>query len=181
MSPITRALLGYRVSLLNALPLKLLGQCVYLFVFGALALAANMALAVEPQPAGALALVPHHAAATVENIERAVVWYRDVLGFTVVERGERGPSKIPYAELKIPGYGIGLVQFPGTKRPDNEERPNHPVWLHIVFSVTQIAEAKRVLEKRGATVHANERDGRIQSLLLKDSEGNEIEIVPATP
>lgn len=140
------------------------------------------ALAAEsPALAGKLTLVPHHITATVENIDRAVAWYHDVLGFEIAERGERGPSKIRYAEMKIPGFGVGLVQFPGTTRPEKSERPTHPIWLHIVFAVPDIAAAKRTLEKRGVMLRAAEHDGQIAMLTFNDSEGNEIEIVPATP
>lgn len=129
----------------------------------------------------ALQLVPHHATATVEDIDRAVAWYRDVLGFKVAERGARGPSKIKFAELTIPGYGIGLVQFPGTTRLAEDVRVTHPIWMHIVFSVPDMAGAKRLLEQRGVALRTNERDGRIQALTFKDSEGNQIELVPAAP
>jgi len=127
-----------------------------------------------------LMLAAHHATATVEDIDRAVAWYGDVLGFEVVERGVRGPEKIRYAELKIPGYGIGLVQFPGTTRSESKQRPMHPIWLHIVFSVPDIAAAKHLLAQRGVVLRSVEHGGRIQVLTLNDSEGNEIEIVPAT-
>src|ERR1041385_3227608 len=64
------------------------------------------------QPANPLELKPHHATAAVADLDRAVRWYEQMLGFKVLDRGDR-PNGMKFADLELPGYGIGLVQKTG--------------------------------------------------------------------
>jgi catechol 2,3-dioxygenase-like lactoylglutathione lyase family enzyme len=123
-----------------------------------------------------LRLKPDHATATVIDIDRAVHWYEDMLGFTVVNRGDR-PNGMRFADLAIAGFGIGLVQNAGAPAPSaNGGRSG---WIHIVFSVPDPARAFATLKSRGAdvTMRGNPAPAQITTFLLHDSEGNEIEIV----
>ena len=127
-------------------------------------------------PPNPLQLKPDHATATVTDIDRAVRWYQNTLGFTVVNRGDR-PNGMRFADLEIPGFGIGLVQNAGSPAPvANGARSG---WIHIVFSVPDPASAYATLEARGAdvTTRGSIQASRITTFLLHDSEGNEIEIV----
>jgi len=122
-----------------------------------------------------LQLKPDHATAAVVDVDRAVRWYQDMLGFKVVNRGER-PNGTRFADLEIPGYGIGLVQNPGTPPASTGGRSG---WVHIVFSVPDPARAFATLKATGAEVstRGNPPPAQITTFLLHDSEGNEIEIV----
>jgi len=122
-----------------------------------------------------LQLRPDHATAAVADLDRAVRWYQDTLGFTVLNRGER-PNGSRFADLGIPGYGIGLVQNPGTPPATTGARSG---WVHIVFSVPDPARAFATLKSHGAdvTTRGNTAPAQITTFLLHDSEGNEIEIV----
>jgi glyoxylase I family protein len=122
-----------------------------------------------------LQLRPDHATAAVADLERAIRWYQDVLGFTIVNRGER-PNGSRFADLEIPGYGIGLVQNPGTSPSTTGARSG---WIHIVFAVPDPARAFANLKSRGAdvTTRGNPAPAQITTFLVHDSEGNEIEIV----
>ncbi len=122
-----------------------------------------------------LQLKPHHATAAVADLDRAVRWYQQMLGFTVMDRGDR-PNGMRFADLALPGYGIGLVQNPGAPAPSGEARSG---WVHIVFSVPDPAAAYQQLKAKGAnvTVRGNPSPAQITTFLLHDSEGNEIEIV----
>jgi len=122
-----------------------------------------------------LQLKPDHSTAAVTDLDRAVRWYQDMLGFRVVNRGER-PNGARFADLEIPGYGIGLVQNPGASPPPAAGRSG---WIHIVFSVPDPARAFATLKAKGAAVstRGNRPPAQITTFLLHDSEGNEIEIV----
>jgi catechol 2,3-dioxygenase-like lactoylglutathione lyase family enzyme len=122
-----------------------------------------------------LQLKPHHATAAVADLDRAVRWYQQVLGATVMNRGER-PNGMRFADLQLPGFGIGLVQNPGPPPPSTATRSG---WIHIVFSVPDPAAAYAALKARGADVSArgNPPPAQVTTFLLHDSEGNEIEIV----
>lgn len=125
-------------------------------------------------PQNPLQLKPHHATAAVADLDRAVRWYQQMLGFAVVDRGDR-PNGARFADLSLPGYGIGLVQSPGTPPPADARSG----WIHIVFSVPDPASAYQQLKARGAnvSVRGNPAPAQMATFLLHDSEGNEIEIV----
>ena len=139
-----------------------------------LVVAASSPLVAQSSP-NPLQLKPHHATAAVVDLDRAVRWYQQMLGFKVIDRGDR-PNGSRFADLELPGYGIGLVQNPGPPPPGNAGRSG---WIHIVFSVPDPAGAYQTLKTRGAdvSVRGNQAPAQITTFLLHDSEGNEIEIV----
>jgi catechol 2,3-dioxygenase-like lactoylglutathione lyase family enzyme len=126
-----------------------------------------------PNPFG---LKPHHATASAADIDRAVRWYQEVLGFKVVNRGDR-PNGTRFADLEIPGFGIGLVQNPGSASAIGGAVRTG--WIHIVFSVRDSQAAYTTLRGRGVdiSVRGNPPPTQITTFLIHDSEGNEIEIV----
>jgi catechol 2,3-dioxygenase-like lactoylglutathione lyase family enzyme len=137
-------------------------------------------LAVQPSLAAdalnPLHLRPHHLTARVWDIDRAARWYHDMLGFQIGRRGEHGDVK--FAELSIPGFGIALIKEPSTGPRPAEPNAGVPRWLHIVFSVPNLDVAYRYLEAKGASLAARKSpDGHVQSFLITDSEGNEVEII----
>ena len=140
---------------------------------------AYMAFALPDNP---LRLRGNHVTASVKDIDRAVKWYQEVLGFTLAERGNRGNGMMQFAELKIPGFGVALVwlrDVPSAPAPAAAPM-NGTGWLHLVFTVPDVALAYRQLKQRGADVYL--RPGQptapLTAFLLHDSEGNEIEIMP---
>ena len=123
-----------------------------------------------------LHLRPHHATARVWDIDRAARWYHDMLGFQIGQRGQHGDVK--FVELSIPGFGIALIKEPSTGPQPAEPSAGVPRWLHMVFSVPSLNTAYRALEAKGGTLAARKSpDGHIQSVLITDSEGNEVEII----
>jgi catechol 2,3-dioxygenase-like lactoylglutathione lyase family enzyme len=134
-----------------------------------------------------LQLKPHHATAAVADLDRAIRWYEQMLGFKVVNRGER-PNGMRFADLGIAApalrdgasagqvFGIGLVQNPATP---SQPAPARSGWIHIVFSVPDPARAFATLKSSGAdiTVRGNPAPAQITTFLLHDIDGNEIEIV----
>jgi len=98
------------------------------------------------------------------------------VGFKVVNRGDR-PNGTRFADLEIPGFGIGLVQSPGASSPSTNAARSG--WVHIVFSVPEPARAHALLKARGADVstRGNTPPADVTTFLVHDSEGNEIEIV----
>ena len=123
-----------------------------------------------------LGLKPHHATAAAADVDRAVKWYQDVLGFTLINRGSRQNGATQFADLEVPGFGIGLIQ---TGRATSAAAAGASGWVHIVFSVPDPDRAYTLLKMRGAevTVRPNAPPGPIKTFLIHDSEGNEIEIV----
>lgn len=143
---------------------------------------AYSAAATQP-PSAILPLLPHHATASVQDLDRAIAWYQSKLGMTLSSRGERPDTHMRFAELAMPGYGIGLVQFPrraatpGAATASPPGPPAAPAWLHIVFSTPDLAAAKEYFEGLGVQVEARSNNGKLTALEIRDSEGNEIELV----
>jgi len=133
--------------------------------------------AVAVPPANPLGLRPHHITASVANLARATAWYQQMLGFAVRERGSHG--EVQFVELSIPGFGVALVEEAGPHSPVDTTPSGAPHWLHIVFSVPHPDAAYRLLKSKGAQVSTREdaASGPVHSFLVKDSEGNEIEIL----
>lgn len=132
----------------------------------------NVAAADNP-----LRLRAHHITASVADMQRAIQWYQSVLGFELKERGSHG--EMQFAVLGIPGFEIALVR-------DHEQLPTVPTdpsvsprWVHMVFSVPDPNKLFHELKGRGAGpyTHGNNTSEPAKSFLLRDSEGNEIEIV----
>ena len=130
--------------------------------------------------ANPLHLRAHHIMASVADLDRAAVWYQSMLGFTVVERGQHGA--LAFVELAAGDFGVALVKNPSTSGTTNE-RTNIPHWVHIVFAVPDPNATYRLLQSKGATVSTRDdvARGPVRSFLIKDSEGNEIEIVGESP
>jgi len=144
--------------------------------------AAAVLPAVAAEPANPLQLEAHHITAAVTDIDRAVKWYSEVLGFRLMQRGERNGGAFRFAELEIPGFGVALVQLAGAQVAPVTDKPQAPDWVHIVFAVPDPQAAYDALKARGADVYTRgPATPPITTFLLHDSEGNEIEIVAAGP
>ena len=127
-----------------------------------------------------LGLQPHHITASVQDLDRAIWWYQDMLGFRLVERGSRMNGAMQFAELTLPGFGVALVKNASASPPAAATDNAGPHWIHMVFSAPDPGKTYALLKARGAVVATRDAaGGPIHSFLLHDSEGNELEIVAA--
>jgi catechol 2,3-dioxygenase-like lactoylglutathione lyase family enzyme len=132
------------------------------------------------QPDNPLHLRPHHITASVSDLDRATAWYQRMLGFTVKSRGKHGD--VAFVELAVAGFGIALIHAP-TTAGSASERLDAPRWVHIVFTVPDTDATYHALLSKGAAVGTRENPtpNPVRSFLVKDSEGNEIEILGGSP
>jgi catechol 2,3-dioxygenase-like lactoylglutathione lyase family enzyme len=116
--------------------------------------------------------------ARVEDIDRAVGWYRDMLGFAVGERGVTPNGVMKFAYLHLPTFGVSLVEVDAPAPVVEGEGHAVPSWVHPVLEVSDPDQLYRTLEAQGAAVFTRGPAGSdpITTFLVKDSEGNEIEI-----
>jgi len=129
-------------------------------------------------PTALTGLVPEHVTISVENPNRESEWYVRVLGFTVAPHSDTDPDFLNW-HLSIPGYRIDLIKYKGSARP----APANPLylkqgWIHIAFSVPDMAAAWKGLQALNTDVAANNKDakGIPTRLVVHDPEGNEVEI-----
>lgn len=138
-----------------------------------LPLTTAMAQAAKQNP---LALVPDHATISVADLAKERDWYTRVLGFRQIDHIERGPD-FAICMMGIPGYRIDLVWQRGSSRSKRAVGDFEQGWRHIVFRTTILdQDYRRLLALQTDVIADRNSNSAITRLLLRDPEGNEVEI-----
>jgi glyoxylase I family protein len=113
----------------------------------------------------------HHVSLVVADTERALAFYRDVLGIAVTARPDLG---YPGAWLVVGGRQIHLLELPN---PDPVAgRPRHVGHdRHLALTVDDLAACADRLTRAGRDFMRS-RSGRA-ALFCRDPDGNGIEII----
>lgn len=113
-----------------------------------------------------------HASVLVADTQRALGFYRDVLGMRVLP--ERPDLGYPGAWLAVGEQQIHLLQLPN---PDPVTgRPAHGGWdRHTAIRVRDLAAVKVALERAGVSYTVS-RSGRA-ALFCRDPDGNALELI----
>jgi catechol 2,3-dioxygenase-like lactoylglutathione lyase family enzyme len=121
----------------------------------------------------------HHATASVGDLNRAIKWYQEKLGFKVAMRRKLGEDG-EIAWMTTPTLRIDLIQRKGSaKGPTSKDHMLVQGWGHIVFAVPDADRAYAILKSRGVELPepvATNETLHIKSALFPDSEGNWLEI-----
>jgi catechol-2,3-dioxygenase len=126
-----------------------------------------------------LQLTSDHVTLSVADIDKEAAWYHDVLGFKEYKRGGHGTNTLD-CHLNIPGvYRIDLFQQQGSARhttPGSGFREQG--YTHILFKTAiNLDTVNQQLIAKNATVVADkDKNGSVTNILVRDPEGNEIEI-----
>lgn len=137
------------------------------------------------------ALRAHHTGVTVTDLDRAVEFYRDVLGLDVLDRftlsGEAFADGVgvenatgSFAHLDAGGARVELIEYDPEGERRTEADVNQPGAMHLGFAVEDVdafhddlpADVETFSEPR-----TTESGTRI--LFLRDHEGNLVEVVEA--
>ena len=118
----------------------------------------------------------HHASMIVSDTERALAFYRDILGMKLDHA--RPDLGYPGAWLKVGAYQIHLLELPN---PDPVEgRPSHGGRdRHLALSVSDLDGLDARLLAGGIS-HTTSRSGR-RALFCRDPDGNALEFVESAP
>lgn len=125
------------------------------------------------------ALRPHHAAINVPDIEAAIAWYGDILGFAVEKRdfirGFRGHNAL----LKHGDFRIELFQNENIIARPEEQVPAPGTEMlgfrQLAFTVDDLRGFSEMLERKHADIAMKRADGTV--LFIRDNAGNVIEFV----
>lgn len=121
-----------------------------------------------------------HVAIRVTDLERALAFYRDVLGLPEQFRlcGDDGTPWLVY--LKVADHQF-IELFPGAKGPHEDGASAAPV--HLYLQVDDIQKTYRELTARGLVPHRQPMLGADQSwqFWTSDPDGNPIEFHQFTP
>lgn len=113
----------------------------------------------------------HHISLVVADTERALGFYRDVLGLPLAERPELG---FPGAWLQVADQQIHLLEVenvdPVAGRPAHVGRDRH-----VAFSVGDLQALGARLEAAG--IHYSRSKSGRNALFCRDPDGNGIELV----
>jgi len=117
----------------------------------------------------------HHVSLLVRDTERALAFYRDLLGLAVDD--SRPDLGYPGAWLSAgPGLQVHLLELPN---PDPlEGRPDHGGRdRHVAFSVSDLEALRARLDAHGIP-YTRSRSGRA-ALFCRDPDGNACELIQA--
>ena len=126
-------------------------------------------------------LKPHHVAINVPDIDAAITWYCDILGFTVAKRNFIPGMTYPHAMLNNGDFNIELFQPPKiTPRPADESAPpagsDAIGFRQMAFAVDDLHALTETLKKKGANITRERPDGT--ALFIRDNSGNVLEFLP---
>jgi catechol 2,3-dioxygenase-like lactoylglutathione lyase family enzyme len=124
-------------------------------------------------------LRPHHVAINVGDIDAAIAWYGEVLGFEVERRdfirGFRGRNAL----LKQGDFRIEIFENENIiPRPAEQTPPPGTEMLgyrQMAFTVADLHGFTEMLEKKGADITARRADGTV--LFIRDNSGNVLEFM----
>lgn len=140
--------------------------------------AAQAQTPVPPSADNPLRLTPDHVSMSVADIDKEAAWYHDVLGFTEYQRG--GTADARDVHLRIPGvYRVDLFWVKGSARhttPGSGQMEQG--YIHIVFKTPISLDTvnQQLLSKNATVVPTKDKNGSVTNILVRDPEGNEIEI-----
>lgn len=115
----------------------------------------------------------HHVSLLVADTERALGFYRDLLGLEVIERP---PLNFPGAWLAIGERQLHLLELPN---PDSAaERPEHVGRdRHLALSVEGLEELEARLAQAGVSM-TRSKSGR-NAIFCRDPDENGVELIAA--
>ena len=116
-----------------------------------------------------------HVVFYVKDLERALVFYRDLLGFKEVGRVFNGAAAAltsgrTHHELLL----IQVGDAPGS--PMGRRRGLYHIGIKVGDSLDELRQAKRELDGAGIPIDGMSDHTVSQSLYLKDPDGNEVEL-----
>jgi len=133
-------------------------------------------------------LKPHHCGISVPDLEAAIAWYRDMLGFSLKTRItlEAVGAKIGF--MRHGDFQIELFEVPGASPlPDDRRYPNRDLLTHgtkhIAFKVENLKGVVDILKQRGVDIAMDVTkmpDGKVA--FIRDNAGTLIELLePISP
>lgn len=117
----------------------------------------------------------HHVSLLVADTERALGFYRDLLGLVVIDRPELGFSG---AWLAIGDRQLHLLTLPNPNPDAEAERPEHVGRdRHLALVVEGLDELEQRLLQAGIAV-TRSKSGR-NAIFCRDPDGNGVELIAA--
>ena len=136
-------------------------------------------------PTTALEFWHHHGAMSVPNLDAAIAWWHDVLGFEVAERFAIPSVPAEVAMLRNGPLHIELFEVRGAKPLPAERREVHADLhthgnKHVSFAVENVQAFAAELRRRGADIVWVREMPHGSNIFIRDNAGNLLEFVQAS-
>ena len=130
----------------------------------------------------ALDLKHHHGGISVPDLDAAIRWYGDVLGFALERSFEIPAIPARVAMLKRDALRLELFEVPGAKPlPPERREPNLDLKTHgnkhVAFAIESVDAAETELRARGADIVFVGRFQFGSNIFVRDNAGNLLEFV----
>jgi catechol 2,3-dioxygenase-like lactoylglutathione lyase family enzyme len=114
----------------------------------------------------------HHISFAVNDLDRSLAFYRDLLGLTPAPRPDLG---VPGAWLVAGDAQVHLIEVPAGADAASEASPISPLANHQAFAIEDYAATLAALRDRGLEVlETRPEQGQ---LWIRDPDGNVIELI----
>jgi len=124
----------------------------------------------------------HHGGISVPDLDAAIAWWQDVLGFEVMRRFPIAAIPAEVAMLRNGPLHIELFAVPGANAlPDERRMPDTDVHTHgnkhVSFAVHSVRDFAAELARRGADIVWVKEMPHGSNIFIRDNVGNLIEFV----
>jgi catechol 2,3-dioxygenase-like lactoylglutathione lyase family enzyme len=124
----------------------------------------------------------HHGGVSVPDLNAAIAWWHDVLGFDVERRFPIASIPAEVAILRNGPLHIELFEVPGAKPlPPERRMPDTDVKTHgnkhLSFAIQSVVEFAAELARRGADIVWVKEMAHGSNIFIRDNAGNLIEFV----
>lgn len=128
----------------------------------------------------------HHGGVSVPDLDAAIAWYSDVLGFSVEGRFHIPTIPADVAMMVNGDLRMELFEVPGAASlPEDRRIPDHDLQTHgnkhVSFLVRDIDSFGEELKRRGADIVWIKKFDHGANIFLRDNSGNLIEFVQGAP
>lgn len=121
-----------------------------------------------------------HVVFYVKDLQRALGFYRDLLGFQEVGRIFNGAAAALTSGRTH--HELLLIQVGDAPRPPTGHRLGlYHIGIKVGDSLDELRDAKRELEAAGVVINGMSDHTVSQSLYLRDPDGNEVEVYVDAP
>lgn len=134
--------------------------------------------------AKALEFWHHHGGLSVPDLNAAIAWWREVLGFELASRFPIAAIPAEVAMLRNGPLHIELFQVPGARPlPPERRMPDTDVHTignkHVSFAIHSVPEFAEELRRRGADIVWARQMAHGSNIFIRDNVGNLVEFVEA--
>ena len=125
-----------------------------------------------------------HVAITVEDMERSVAFYSELLGFTILGQLMLNDNTFKIVYLRSGGASIELFAFKEKGKAVRVGAPDTDLgFKHVALRTDDVDGVTRRLKENGVTYTTEPTDatGDVRLAFFRDPDGNLLELVSDTP